>query len=362
MTTRYQMVASQLAGAALCGAVALAAMLLPQAGLTLWLPLLVVAVLSALALAWWVGGRLDAPRQSLQREFDALQAQWSALSEQARRSAQAATDAAHALAGMTEQVGSSVQQQADSTREAAATIQQMTVSINHVTNSSGKASRMAREAGEIASQRVLEVMQSSEAMRAVADKVQATSHRIEALTSQVEKIGNIVGVIVDVANQTNLLALNAAIEAARAGEFGRGFAVVADEVRKLAERSAVSAQEITTMIQTIQQEAGSVVESMQQSLESVLQVSEGAAQSAESMQGIQDSSQTVVGSIETINGSLREQRMASIELAQKVAATAQLAESNIEVVTQLRQTSDDLLQLAQGLGRNLAHVPQAVPA
>jgi methyl-accepting chemotaxis protein len=82
---------------------------------------------------------------------------------------------------------------------------------------------------------------------------------MQAIENSSKKIGNIIGVIDEIAFQTNLLALNAGVEAARAGDAGRGFAVVATEVRALAQRSADAAKEIKTLISASGEQVGSGV-------------------------------------------------------------------------------------------------------
>jgi methyl-accepting chemotaxis protein len=137
--------------------------------------------------------------------------------------------------------------QAASLEETAAALEEITATVNKTADSTRHASEVFDATKSEAEKGGAVVREAVDAMR-----------RIEHSTRD---IGQIIGVIDEIAFQTNLLALNAGVEAARAGEAGRGFAVVASEVRALAQRSAEAAKEIKGLISasTTQVESGVVL-------------------------------------------------------------------------------------------------------
>ena len=127
------------------------------------------------------------------------------------------------------------------TEQQAASLEQTAAALDEITATVGKTAEGAKEARDV----VVAARQDAEASGKIVGETVEAMGGIEASSRQ---IGNIIGVIDEIAFQTNLLALNAGVEAARAGEAGRGFAVVATEVRALAQRSADAAKEIKMLI------------------------------------------------------------------------------------------------------------------
>jgi methyl-accepting chemotaxis protein len=127
------------------------------------------------------------------------------------------------------------------TEQQAASLEETAAALDEITATVGRSAEGAKRASEAASGARVDAAKSGDI---VGDAV-AAMDGIEASSTQ---IGQIIGVIDEIAFQTNLLALNAGVEAARAGEAGRGFAVVAQEVRALAQRSADAAKEIKVLI------------------------------------------------------------------------------------------------------------------
>ncbi|MGA3302964.1 MAG: methyl-accepting chemotaxis protein [Methylovirgula sp.] len=127
------------------------------------------------------------------------------------------------------------------TEQQAASLEETAAALGEITSTVRKTAQGATHAREVVSTAKHDAEKGSDVVR------QAIS-AMSGIEKSSQQIGQIIGVIDEIAFQTNLLALNAGVEAARAGDAGRGFAVVASEVRALAQRSAEAAKEIKALI------------------------------------------------------------------------------------------------------------------
>ncbi|GHU03214.1 histidine kinase [Betaproteobacteria bacterium] len=253
-----------------------------------------------------------------------------------------------------QQVAASSASQSSSTSAMAAAVEEMTVSINTVSSSASEAQSLAHHAGETSDEGGKIIERTAAEMSAIAATVAQASKVIQALGEESEKISSVVQVIKEVADQTNLLALNAAIEAARAGEQGRGFAVVADEVRKLAERTAQSTGDISTMVGKIQVSAKEAVGEMNRV---VTQVDEGqtlAQDAGARIQTIRDEAGRVSQAVTEISNALREQSLASQDIAKHVESIAQMTDENNAAAEDAASGAKQLDQLSHEVSATVA--------
>ena len=189
--------------------------------------------------------------ETLRRDFNATVAQLRATMEQIVGNAETLRSGTTEIAGAADDLSRRTENQAASLEQTAAALGEVTSAIRktaegavHARDVVGSAKKQAETSGA--------VMQ---------DAIAAMS----AIEDSSRKIGQIIGVVDEIAFQTNLLALNAGVEAARAGEAGRGFAVVASEVRALAQRSADAAKEIKTLVASSKTQVSHGVELVGQS-------------------------------------------------------------------------------------------------
>lgn len=275
------------------------------------------------------------------------------ISEVAHGASDLSSSATRFASGASETMGR-VQTHAETTSATAAAVEQMTASISHVAEHAQEAASIAQRSSELASEGESIVRAASSEMNSIAETVQHSSQLVETLNKRSAQISSIVKVIKDIADQTNLLALNAAIEAARAGEQGRGFAVVADEVRKLAERNGSATSEIGSMIDAIQQETSSVVETMQAGGNKVVQGVKLADDAASALEKIKAQALEAVESVNAIAAATREQQAASSDIARNVEQIALMTEENGRGAGENADSSRHLEQLASTLQSRVA--------
>ncbi|WP_434567718.1 methyl-accepting chemotaxis protein [Vibrio chagasii] len=231
----------------------------------------------------------------------------------------------------------------------ATAVHEMSATAEEVANNAQMTADSAISSTENCEQGKQVIIRNQDSITNLAKQVENASGIIQELEKNALDINAILSTISDIAEQTNLLALNAAIEAARAGEQGRGFAVVADEVRVLSQRTHSSTDEIREMIETLQKNSVSAVESMQRSQDLAQSSVDDANNATTALEEIASSIQQISDMASHISNAASEQRTVTGEVSKNIQLVNDVSDKMSTEADNSRHLSEELRGIAQQL-------------
>ena len=278
--------------------------------------------------------RLDRLFSSFETKVGELVQTLTSASTELEATAQSMSSVAGETQGRTTTVAAAAEQASNGLSTVASASEELATSISEITRQVAQSAQMTERA-------------AADARRA--DPI------VQALAEGAQKIGDVVGLITNIASQTNLLALNATIEAARAGDAGKGFAVVASEVKSLAQQTGKATEEIAQQVGQIQSATKDAVTAIQ---------------------GISRAIAEVSSVVTSIAAAVEEQGAATAEIARNVqqsaAATQDVGRNVVGIsdaatqtgaaASQVLSAAGDLSQQSDALQREVATFLDAAKA
>jgi len=242
------------------------------------------------------------------------------------------------------------------TKEAEHAASETVIVVSAVDQTAGNVETVAAAAEQLnasISEISRQVRQSADIARDAVQAAERTDMVVRGLTESAARIGQVVGLINTIAAQTNLLALNATIEAARAGDAGKGFAVVAGEVKSLANQTAKATGEISLQITAIQTSTDQVVAAISgigRTIDTMSEISNSIAAAVE-QQGM--ATQEIARSVGEASHGVQEVGTHMGEVAQAADRTGTAARDMLAASGHL---AEDARTLSSGLANFLGEV------
>ena len=195
--------------------------------------------------------------------------------------------------------------------------------------------------------------QLNEELQKIQEQIQVREKTLKLLNDRSLEIGTFVESIGAISSRTDLLALNASIESVRAGEHGRGFAMVAEEVRSLAEQAAQSTRDISSRIESIQNESRKAVQMATNEHKKIRSTLDNASQTIQLLRQMLESLKQFGGSNARIDSAVQKQFVVTSETIDTLEQFAHASQAHRSQSENVKWTANTIGEVTGRLDESL---------
>lgn len=265
-------------------------------------------------------------------------------------------DTSTLVAATSAELSTTASQLAANSAETSTSVTEITTTVEEVRQTSQvsntKANEVAQQANEVAkisNEGKAATDNTSLGILRIKDEMESIAESIIKLSEQTQSIGEIIGVVNNLADQSNLLSVNASIEAAKAGEFGKGFAVVAQEVKTLADQSKEATKQVNTILNDIQKAARVAVQATKRGSGVVEEGVRLTSQAGNTIDALSRNVSEAATSATQISTSNQQQLIGMDQLVTAVSSVKEAARQNVDGATQLQMAITNLKNIGSDL-------------
>lgn len=202
-----------------------------------------------------------------------------------------------------------------------------------------------------------EVVDITNRMSALSGKIETI---LETFKKEFEYVKQETSTIEGITSQTNLLALNASIEAARAGEAGKGFAVVADQIRSLSSGTKDSSNSIMEALSHLEATSDEMLESITETVELIQLNIEKVSTVNRSVEDITNDATSLGDNIKVVDSAVKQVENSNETLAANMNQVGEVMQIMTESINNAERTTKTMLSKYEASARSAMDIEAVV--